>query len=129
MHLEGLVLETFTLVLIINDTESHGKNEFDELKNIDQNHYCSYYYVSVNTYGVKCGASLRFWENKGWINSIDPFGWCQWYFRYWLGIKFLDDEREINRWKGIVSGLKGKLIKMIKDANGRFDGCSISTKI
>ena len=47
--------------------------EFDELKNIDQNYYCSNYYdVSVNKYGVKCGKSLRFWGNKGWINPIDP---------------------------------------------------------
>ena len=30
--------------------------EFDELKDIDQKHYCSDYYdVSVNKYGVKCG--------------------------------------------------------------------------
>ena len=47
--------------------------EFDELKNIDQKYYCSNYYdVSVNKHGVKCGTSLRFWENKSWINSIDP---------------------------------------------------------
>ena len=38
----------------------------------------------MNKYGVKCGTSLRFWENKGWINKTDPFDWFQWYFRYWL---------------------------------------------
>ena len=27
---------------------------------------------SVNKYDVECGTSLRFWENNGWINSIDP---------------------------------------------------------
>ena len=27
----------------------------------------------MNKYKVKTGASLRFWENKGWINEIDPF--------------------------------------------------------
>ena len=49
--------------------------EFDELKNIDQKYYCSNYYdISVNKYGVKCGTSLRFWGNKGWIHSIDPDG-------------------------------------------------------
>ena len=43
---------------------------------IDQKYYCSSYYdVSVNKYGVKCSTSLRFWENKGWINKIDPYGW------------------------------------------------------
>ena len=50
--------------------------EFDKLKNIDQKYYCSNYYdASVNKYGVKCGTSLRFRENKGWINPIDPYGW------------------------------------------------------
>ena len=40
--------------------------EFDQLKNINQKYYCSDYYdVSVNKYGIKCGTSLRFWENKG----------------------------------------------------------------
>ena len=34
--------------------------------------YCSGYYVTVTKYSVKCGTSLRFWENKGWINEIDP---------------------------------------------------------
>ena len=38
-----------------------------------------------------------------------------------LGRRSLHNERQINRWKGIVSGFKGKLVKMIKDVNGRFD--------
>ena len=47
--------------------------KFDQLKDIDQKFYCSDYYdVSVKKYGIKCGTSLRFWENKGWINEIDP---------------------------------------------------------
>ena len=83
------------------------------MKNIDQKYYCSDYYdVSVNKYGVKCGTSLRFWENKGWINEIDPYGWFQWYFRYWLGRRSEDDERQINRWKKIAIRFKGKLVKM-----------------
>ena len=49
--------------------------EFDQLKSIDQKYYCSDYYdVSVNKYGVKCETSLRVWENKSWINEIDPYG-------------------------------------------------------
>ena len=74
--------------------------EFDQLNDIDQKYYYSDYYdVSVNKYGVKCGISLKFWENKGWTNQIDPYGWFQWYFRYWLGRRSNDDEKQVNRWK------------------------------
>ena len=67
----------------------------NQLKDIDQKYYCSNYYdVSVNKYGVNCGTLLRFCKNKGWINEIDPYGWFQWYFRYWSGRKLEDDERQ-----------------------------------
>ena len=78
------------------------------MKNIDQKYYCSSYYDAKH---VKCETSLRFWENKGWIRSIDSYGWFQWYFRYWLGRRSADDERQINRWKKIVSRFKDKLVK------------------
>ena len=49
--------------------------ELDHLKGVDSRYYCSNYYdANVNKYGVKCGISLRFWENKDWIKSIDPCG-------------------------------------------------------
>ena len=104
--------------------------EFNHLKNIDQKYYCSSYYdCGVHKYGVKCGTSLRFWENKGWINEIDPYGWFQWYFRYWLGRRSKDDERQIIRLKRIVSRFRGKLVKMLKDARSKFYDYSISPKI
>ena len=100
--------------------------EFDQLKDIDQKFYCSDYYdVSINKYG---GTSLTFWENKGWIDEIDTYGWFKWYFRYCLGRRSEDDERQINRWKNIVSRFNGKLVKMIKDAGSKFDDYSVSPK-
>ena len=57
--------------------------EFIHLENNDAKFYAlDYCDINVNKYGVKCGTSLRFWEKKGWINKIDPYGWFQWYFRY-----------------------------------------------
>ena len=115
---------------MVNGTANHGNNlmSFDQ-HFIDQQYYFSYYYdVNVNNYDVKCGTSLRFWENNRWINSIDPYGWFQWFFLYWLDRRSLDDKRQINRWKRIVSIFKGKLIKMIKDVKCRFDDYSFSHK-
>ena len=50
--------------------------EFNELKNVDSKYYSSDYYdASVNKFSVRCRTSLRFWENNGWIKSIDPYSW------------------------------------------------------
>ena len=77
--------------------------EFAQLKNVDAKFYASDYCdINLNKYGVKCGTSLGFWENKGWINEIDPYGGFQWYFRYWLGRRLEDDERQSNRWKKMI---------------------------
>ena len=104
--------------------------EFDQLKNIDAKSYASDYYdVNVNKYGVKCRKSLRFWGNEDWINEIDNYGWFQWYFRHWLDRRSKDDERQINRWKIIVSRFRGKLIKMIRDAGSKIDDYSILPKV
>ena len=48
---------------------------------------------------------------------------------YWLGRRSKDDERQINRWKKIMSRFRGKLVKMIKDVGSKFDDYSISPKI
>ena len=89
--------------------------ELEELKNIDKKCYASDFCdISINKQGVTCGTSLRVWESNGWINKIDPYGWFQWYFRYWKE-RSKDGQRQIGRWKKVVSRFKGKLIKIIKN--------------
>ena len=112
----------------------HPWKELVHLKNIDAKFYASDYFdVNVNKYSVKGGTSIRFWENKGWINKIDPYVWFQWHFIYWLGRRSKDDKRQINSWKKTVSRFGGKLVKMIRDAGklmiSKFDDYSISPKI
>ena len=104
--------------------------KFDFLKDVDPKLYSSNYYdVRVNKYGVKCDTSLRFWENKGWINGQDPYGWFQWCCRYHLGRCSSDDSRQIKRWLIIVNWFKGILVKMIKDKCTNFDDVSVSPKL
>ena len=85
--------------------------------------------MNVNKYSVKCGTSLRFLENKVWINIIDPYGLFQWYFRYWFGRRSKDDKRQINTWKKIMSRFRGNLVKMIRSSGSKFDDSSISPMI
>ena len=77
--------------------------------------------MTVNEHGVKCGTSLRFC----WINKIDPYDWFQWYFRYWLGRRSKDDKRQINRCKKTASRFRGKLVKMIRYADSKYNDYSI----
>ena len=67
----------------------------------------STYNKSINTYDIKCGQSLDAWESSGWITEADPYGWFQWYCRFYLGRRCSDDERQIARGKGVFSN-KGR---------------------
>lgn len=65
------------------------------------------YRASINKFKVKCGGSLGMWESSGWISDVDPYGWFQWYCRFYQGRRCSDDERQISRWMKSV-GSKGR---------------------
>jgi hypothetical protein len=65
-------------------------------KGIPENHLSqSTYDKKINKYGVKVGTSLEFWEGKGWIKKIHPYGWVHWYCDFFSGKRCIDDERQI----------------------------------
>ena len=65
------------------------------------------YDTSVNKYKESCGGDLEMWESSGWITHIDPYGWFQWYCRFYLGRRSSDDDRQISRGNGVM-GPKGR---------------------
>ena len=89
-------------------------------------------YKNKNKYGVKCGSSLVDWESKNWIHPQDPYGWVQWYCRFYEGRRTDDDERQIKRWlsfAGPNGRFRKNLINKIKKQNSDYDDYSISPVI
>jgi len=85
-----------------------------------------------NKYGVLSGTTLEFWENNGWMREQDPYGWVQWYCRFYAGRRSDDDKRQIDRWKAFA-GPRGRfrvrLINMCLARDGAIDDVTISPVI
>lgn len=90
------------------------------------------YDKSINKYNVKCGTTLQEWEDSGWIDKQDPYGWVEWYCNFYNGRRTKDDERQIKRWLSFC-GPKGRfklrLVNMIKKKNSTYDDYTVSPVI
>ena len=87
------------------------------------------YDVSVNKYKAKCGSSLEAWESSNWIRAQDPYGWFQWYCRFFQGRRSEDDQRQIGRWSrcaGVTGRWRNNLITKIHKAGVSFDNHGVS---
>ena len=83
----------------------------------------------INKYKVKVGSPIESWESKKWITIYHPYGWVHWYCDFYMGHRCPDDSFQINLWKNFAgpnSKVKSKLIKEIKEKNGKYDDFSIN---
>ena len=90
------------------------------------------YDKNINTYKVKCGSSLQDWEKNNWIIKQDPYGWFQWYCRFYMGRRTKDDRRQIDRWLKLA-GPKGRfrrnLMNKILKSGKKYNDKSVSPVI
>ena len=110
--------------------EKHGWFENLDIEKMVTSKICR---PSVNKYKVKAGSSLLAWEESGWIMPIDPYGWFQWYCRFYLGRRCYDDERQINRWNKYAGEESGRwrirLINMCIKEGAKYNDFSVSPVI
>ena len=71
---------------------------------------------ALNCFGVNASQPLSIWRKRGWIYEEDPRGWFQWYCRYFMGRRCLDDVRQIRRWRAIR-----RHIAQLQQSCQRFD--------
>ena len=122
---------------ITNKDYKNQHKEFKWLKNFPDECLTNdwkNYNKDLNKYKVSCGLTLEAWENSGWITEKDPYGWVQWYCRFFDGRRDkTEDERQINRWKKFASKDSGRfrknLVTKILKANTNYNDESISPVI
>jgi len=89
--------------------------------------------VSINKYNVKAGTSLDDWEKSNWITKYDPYGWFQWYCRFYMGRRCDDDERQVKRWIKYASEKSGRwrirLINLCNNDTSNYNNFEISPVI
>jgi hypothetical protein len=108
---------------ITNQDYKNQDLEFEFLSDLDRSLTARPNFdFSINKWKVKAGSSLLDWESKGWIKSIDPYGWVQWYCRFYSGRRSHDDSRQIDRWNKYAGSTSGRwrtnIANKIKDAGG-----------
>ena len=70
------------------------------------------YKPKVNKFKIRSGMNYEYWKEMGWMDEDDPYGWFEWYIKYFNGRRHPDDNRQISRWQDFA-GRNGRWRKNI----------------
>ena len=91
-----LALGVFGGKYLTDCTDEFPRDWFKRAKLCHQRHD-----PKLNYFEVNASQPLAEWQEKGWIFPEDPRGWFQWYCRYHMGRRCVDDLRQIGRWRAV----------------------------
>ena len=76
---------------------------------------------SLNRYGIRAGLDHTSWIDNKWIHPDDPYGWFNWYVRFYYGRRHKDDFRQINRFRAFIKRHWGMLNGYCQKSNTPMD--------
>ena len=81
---------------------------FESLGDIDPSLYLgNKYRPKLNKFKVRSGMPYEYWRDMNWMHEDDPYGWLEWYCKYYMGRRHPDDDRQIRRWQDFC-GVNGR---------------------
>ena len=96
----------------------------ETLTNVSTHLYLgSKYRPKYNKFKIRSGMPYDYWKEMNWMHEDDPYGWFEWYIKYYNGRRHSDDDRQISRWQdfcGRNGRWRKRIYKMI-DETGNWD--------
>ena len=98
--------------------EEYSNYEYQELFDYHFNGLEAYLYLGetykpkLNKFKIRSGMDYDYWKDMGWMHQDDPYGWFEWYCKYFMGRRHSDDDRQIRRWQDFC-GVNGRWRKRI----------------
>lgn len=98
--------------------EEYSSYEYQELfdyhfNGLDTSLYLGETYKpKLNKFKIRSGMDYDYWKDMGWMHQDDPYGWFEWYCKYFMGRRHPDDDRQIRRWQDFC-GVNGRWRKRI----------------